>query len=79
MGLAAIAGLIVIAWGAVAALVALLTVAAGRADRSEARQDAAFAASIPSQTPARVRRQRAVAAARSEQQRAGAKMRAAVR
>jgi hypothetical protein len=67
MDLLTIAGVIVIAWGAIAAFVVMLVAAAGRADRAEERLDGAFAASVPAPLPARVRRQRAVSAARAEQ------------
>lgn len=66
MDLLTIAGVILIAWGAVAAFVVMLVAAAGRADRGEERLDGAFAASVPPQLSARARRQRAVAAANAE-------------
>ena len=49
MDLLTIAGVILIAWGAVAAFVVMLVAAAGRADRGEERLDGAFAASVPPQ------------------------------
>lgn len=69
MDLLTITGIVLIAWGAIAVFVVVLVAAAGRADRGEARLDDAFAASVPPQLSARVRRERAVAAAAARAER----------
>lgn len=69
MDLLTIVGVVLIAWGAIAAFIVLLVAAAGRADRGEARRHDVFAASVPPQLSARVRRERAAAAAAARAER----------